>query len=188
MMRIIQAVAPKARVCAVRIFDMFGPELSDAYAGIVGALSDFNPDVVSLSLGFPDLASPCTVCGSHASSRSTMLGHLFGSTEKLAAAGVSPAPIFVAATGNDHPTMGMYYPAAYANVFILAVGSIRKSKRRSAFSNFGKAAGGEFAATPWGGLDDQANVVAEYVGEGQDAQGKATYRLAPRPQLPTPPV
>lgn len=181
MMRIIQAVAPKARVCAVRIFDMYGPELSDAYAGIVGALNDFKPDVVSLSLGFPDLASPCTVCGSHASSRSTMFGHLFGSTEKLAAAGVSPDPIFVAATGNDHPTMGMYYPAAYANESILAVGSIRKSKRRSAFSNFGKAGGGEFAVAPGGDWDYQANVVAEYVGEGQDAQGNRTYCLGTSP-------
>jgi hypothetical protein len=37
MAQIIRAVAPQARICAVRIFDMGGPELSDAYAGIVGA-------------------------------------------------------------------------------------------------------------------------------------------------------
>lgn len=181
MVKIIRSVAPQARVCAVRVFDMSdGPELSDAYAGIVGALSEFSPGVVSLSLGFPDLASPCTVCGSHATSRSTVLRHLFDTVEKLAKAGGNPDPIFVAATGNDHPNIGMYCPAAYANGSILAVGSINKSKQRSQFSNFGKSAGGRFAVAPGGDWDYQTNK-AECVGEGQDSQGNSTCCMGTSP-------
>ncbi len=128
MAQLVGSVAPQARVCAVRVFDTGGPELSDAYAGIVAALSQFNPDVVSLSLGFPDLSSPCTICGSHAANRSAVFRYLFDSTEKLAQAGGNPDPIFVAATGNDHPNTDVYFPAAFANSSVLAIGAIREFK------------------------------------------------------------
>jgi Subtilase family len=85
-----------------------------------------------------------------------MLGHLFAMVEKLAAVGGNPDPVFVAATGNDHPNIGMYYPAAYTNASLLAVGSIRKSKLRSSFSNFGKS-GGKFALAPGGDWDYSVN-------------------------------
>ncbi len=182
MVEIVKSVAPQARICAVRIFDMNGPELSDAYAGIVGALSEFTPDVLSLSLGFPDLTSPCSICGSHASSRSTMLRYLFDSIEKLAATSGNPDPIFVAATGNDHPNIAIYYPAAYANGSILAVGSIKhKPKQRSQFSNFGKSGGGNFVVTPGGDWDYQTKSRVEWVGEGQDSKGNPTYCMGTSP-------
>ncbi|MGD9509239.1 MAG: S8 family serine peptidase [Geminicoccaceae bacterium] len=173
MIKLIRAVAPQARICAVRVFDTGSPELSNVMAGIIAGLAEFNPDVVSLSLGFPDLKSPCTICGSHAGNRSTMFQNLFTFIERLANAGGNPDPVIVAATGNDHPNIGMYFPAAYTNDSILGVGAITSGKQRSTFSNFDKSSG-FFTVLPGGDWDYHQNKQAEWVAEGKDASGNVT--------------
>lgn len=180
MVQLVQAVAPSARVCAVRVFDTGDPGLSDVIAGIIAGLSQFNPDVVSLSLGFPDLTGPCNVCGALATNRSTAFRYVFDTVEKLAGTGNNPDPVFVAATGNDHPNLAMYFPAAYSNDSVLAIGAVNNSRERSAFSNYDKSPG-YFAVLPGGDWDYQSNQAKEWVGEGQDAAGSPTYCVGTSP-------
>jgi subtilisin family serine protease len=179
MMRIIQATAPGARVCAVRVFDQANPTLWDTLAGIRAAVVDFKADVINLSLGFLHLNFPCGVCGSHGANRSTTFEQSLAWIQQLGGQGGYPDPVFVAATGNDRSTTGFHYPAAYKDL-TLAVGAINGSKERSSFSNYGTNKG-FYVMLPGGDWDYNRNKASEWVGEGVDSHGNPTYCVGTSP-------
>jgi hypothetical protein len=168
MASIIHAVASDAEIWPVRISDKGTLAIWDILAGICVAAIDCAADIISLSLGVPDLGgSPCPWCGSLAHVRSLAFEKLL---DGLAQRNVT-RPIFVAATGNDGRSTGFHYPAAYSTV--AATGSINRNEQRSQFSNYGTAGHRHYWMAPGGETLPDLKTVTEPVDQanGKDNAG-----------------
>lgn len=158
MASIIHAVADDAEIWPVRISDKGTLAIWDILAGICVAAIDCAADIISLSLGVPDLGgSPCPWCGSLAHVRSLAFEKLL---DGLAQRDVK-RPIFVAATGNDGRSTGFHYPAAYS--IVGATGAINQKEHRSQFSNYGTAGHRYYWMAPGGETLPNLTTVTEPV-------------------------
>ena len=168
MASIINAVASDAEICPVRISDKGQLAMWDILAGICVAAIDCAADIISLSLGVPDLGgSPCQWCGSLSHVRSLAFEKLL---EGLAQRN-DKRPIFVAATGNNGRSTGFHYPAAYSQV--AATGSINNQEYRSQFSNYGTVGHSYYWMAPGGETLSDLKTVTEPVDQvnGSDNAG-----------------
>jgi len=168
MASIIHAVAGDAEIWPVRISDKGTLAIWDILAGICVAAIDCAADIISLSLGVPDLGgSPCPWCGSLSHVRSLAFEKLL---DGLAQRNVT-RPVFVAATGNDGRSTGFHYPAAYS--IVAATGSINRNEHRSQFSNYGTAGHRYYWMAPGGETLPDLKTVTEPVDKtnGKDNAG-----------------
>ena len=159
MVRLIQAVAPGARIFVVRVADQPYATVVDTMAGVSVAMVDCQADIINLSLGFPGFGTVCGLCGSSGTSRSIAFETILRSLSKI------KSGIYVAAAGNDAPKQTEFeYPGAYD--FSVVVGSVNSHGDRSRFSQY-RAAGGHkrYAMAPGGETDASGNAT-EHVGTG----------------------
>jgi hypothetical protein len=168
MASILHAVACDAEICPVRISDNGTLAVWDILAGVCVAAIDCAADIISLSLGVPDLGgSPCPWCGSLAHVRSLAFEKLLDGLAQRNA----KRPIFVAATGNDGRATGFHYPGAYS--IVAATGSINRNEYRSQFSNYGTAGHRYYWMAPGGETQPNLQAVTEPVDQvnGKDNAG-----------------
>lgn len=173
MARIINAVAPEAKIYAFRAVEVKHARLWDIINAVASAIAVVEPHIFNLSLSIPH--ADCTQCGSSALSisrafRDSLLS--FGSLQKASAS----EPVFLAAAGNQGKSDGFFLPARYD--FTLTVGAIDSNYERADYSNWGTLPNEKqkenYVLLPGGKLDSNGNAV-EFIGTGTDSNGQTKH-------------
>lgn len=174
MAMIAASVARCAEIFPVRVAVARDGDIWSVMLGVALAAAECEADIISLSLGFPEIYG-CPCCGADAKAISrTFEGFLDGIANRIRPA-TGRAPVIVAASGNvdfnNLPTAsgaqdGFEYPAAYDGV--LAVGAVDSTGARGEFSRYDGTASKRLHLVAPGGQANNTGVL-EDVGQGQNA-------------------
>jgi hypothetical protein len=173
MTGIIRAIAPDAKVIAIRISDGY-PRMWKLMLGVSSASMEHTADIINISMGLDSIPTACAQCGASSPGLSSNLEYFLEdiSHKEL---GSNGAPLLVASTGNDGSSSDLSCPAKWDST--VAVGAINSNRLRSRFSTHGASSHPAFLVMPGGDEDAQGNV-SEWAGKGDGAECVGTSPAA----------